>query len=213
MQANKWSLPLGDTYFASILAQDPRGFEIDHLDLALAHCKRFRTAVDGGAHVGTWSVAMAKRFEHVLAIEPAVDTFACLTANIAGIPSITAHLKALGASQGSGRIADDPTRVGNTGSRHLADVGQAKAVEIVPLDEFQLMNLDFLKLDVEGYEAHALAGAANTIARWHPVVMIECKKFQPPRFGSSPEAAVHLLAEMGYREVARARNDRVYVHG
>ena len=206
-----WALPKADNYFAPILAQDPRGFEIDHLELALRHCRSFRTAVDGGAHVGTWSSHMAKKFELVIAFEPAPDTYACLLQNLADVHNVDFHPVALGAVRTNGRIVDDPSRAGNTGARHLSMNGGGD-VGVLPLDEFDLADLDFLKLDVEGYELHALRGAYETLRRCRPVVMIEAKNFRPPRFNVDAEAATRYLQQIGYRQVAAARNDRVFTH-
>lgn len=204
-----WALPEADSYFGPMLAQDPRGFQIDHLDAALKHCTQFRTAVDGGAHVGTWSASMAKRFNRVMAFEPAKDTFACLSENLHEAANVDLYPVALGAVRCSGRIMDDPTRPGNTGARHL-NVTAAGETDILPLDGFELSDLDFLKLDVEGYELHALQGAAETLKRCWPVVLIECKRFKPPRFGVDTEAAARYLLDMGYREAIRMRNDRIF---
>lgn len=206
-----WALPEADTYFGPMLERDPRGFQIDHLDAALRHCTQFRTAVDGGAHVGTWSAAMGKRFARVLAFEPAHDTFVCLSENLHDVANVDLYCVALGAVRCSGRVMDDPTRPGNTGARHL-NVAAPGETEILPLDGFELPDLDFLKLDVEGYELHALQGAAETLQRCAPVVLIECKRFKPPRFGVDEEAAGTWLKGAGYREATRMRNDRVFVH-
>lgn len=206
-----WALPQSDRYFGPLLKEDPRGFQINHLELALRHCKRFHTAVDGGAHIGTWSVAMAQRFERVIAFEPARDTFECLCENVHGLNNVTPFMVALGAVQTNGSVIDDPTRPGNTGARYLNGIGSGDCT-IRPLDDFHLEHVDFLKLDVEGYELHALTGAVQTLNRCRPVVMIEVKAFRPPRFGLPTDAADKFLRGAGYREVARARNDRVYVH-
>lgn len=208
----QWALPESDTYFQPLLDRDPRGFQIDHLELALSHCMSFRMAVDGGAHIGTWTKALAARFDTVLAFEPARDTFECLAENTAGLAGVCRYHMALGAAHGAAEVIDDPTRPGNTGARYLRiGAGRANA-PVVPLDAFGLWEVDFLKLDVEGYELHALTGASGTLQRSWPVVMIECKKFKPPRYGMGPEVAVAFLRDLGYREAARARNDVVFVH-
>jgi FkbM family methyltransferase len=205
----KWALPETDSYFAKALADDPRGFEIDHLNSALAHCKNFRTAVDGGAHVGTWSVGMAGRFQSVAAFEPAPDTFRCLLQNVGKLHNVVPFNLALGEDFGHVIIGDDPKRKGNTGSRHIMETGAH--VEMRSLDGFGLDDVDFLKLDVEGYELFALKGAQATLQRCRPVVLIECKRFDPPRFGVDHEAGARWLEENGYREVERVRNDRIFI--
>lgn len=203
----QWELPDADTYFAPVLK--PEGFEIDKLEAALGHVRQWRVAVDAGAHIGTWSWHMAKRFRTVLAFEPARDTFECLARNLGDEPNVVPVRAAMGASRVWAGIHDDRSRPGNTGARHLG-AGDDFAVE--PLDDYRIDELDFLKLDVEGYEYFALLGAEKTIRTCAPVVCMEVKDFGG-RFGVETEAAARLLLSWGAREAARLRNDRVYVFG
>ncbi len=218
-----WALPAADTYFAPILEADPRGFQIAHLELALTFCRHhrneaMRTAVDGGAHIGSWSVHLAAEFRRVVAIEPAADTFDCLVKNTESFSNIAYYPCALSDKAGRGRIVDDVTRPGNTGSRYLELVEDdgargpaATSIEVIPLDYLYLRDLDFLKLDVEGHELRALKGAAGTIGRCSPVILIEVKRLRPD---VDPEEAVRWLAEtFNYHEAARAGRDRIYVRG
>ena len=48
--------------------------------------------------------------------------------------------------------------------------------ELKPLDDFALGGVDFIKIDVEGHEVEVLLGAAATIERCRPMVLIELKK-------------------------------------
>ena len=201
----RWALPEADTYFAPPLTD--RGFEIEKLDAAMSHVKQWRTAVDGGAHIGTWSVSMAARFASVLAFEPAPDTFDCLVSNLAGIANVVPMRAALGAVAGRAGIGDDTARPGNTGARHL---GAGRLVEVDRLDDFGIDDLDFLKLDLEGYELFALTGAKTTILQCRPAIIIEDKDFGR-RFGCKPGAALRLLESWGAREVERIRNDHIFV--
>jgi FkbM family methyltransferase len=211
-----WDIPKGDSYFRPILEADPRGFEIDHLKTAMPFCRRYRTALDGGAHIGTWTCELAKNFERVIAFEPADDTFECLQANTADLTKVPAEANvqlwkaALGQVERRVEIVDDPARQGNTGSRHVA---AGNAVEMMAVDQLALTDLDFMKLDLEGYELFALKGAVQTLRRCKPVVLIEVKRFTPKRFGVDHEDAATFLLGMGYIEVARKRNDRVYRWG
>jgi FkbM family methyltransferase len=208
-----WAIPEGDTYFRKILEATPAGFELDHLEVALAYCTQFRTAVDGGAHIGTWTVALAQRFRWVYAFEPATDTYKCLLTNTEPYKNVVRSRAALGAKKGGCTVVEDPTRVGNTGSRMIElNDDPLVGTPVVTIDQFKdIAELDFLKLDLEGFEVEALRGAAETIRRCQPVIMAECKSFSPPRYGG-PEAIRQALADLGYQEVGGVRNDRVFVN-
>ena len=202
-----WEIPEGDTYFAPLLKADPRGFEIAHLEEALKHCRRFRSAVDGGAHIGTWSAWLAQRFERVVAYEPAEDTWACCSRNLKLYRNAVAVQCALGEAYGVAQMSDDAKRPGNTGARFLAQGG---GIEVRPLDREEIHDLDFLKLDLEGYEYFALRGAEKTLRRCRPVVVIEEKKGMAERFRLKHGEASAYLAHLGAREAARIRNDVVF---
>lgn len=201
-----WAIPAADTYFRSFLDADPRGFQIDHLTEALKHCGARRTAVDGGAHIGTWSRHLADQFLNVIAFEPAADTYACLVENVKDRGNVTPIHKALGEVIGRAKIVDDPSRPGNTGARHLA---AGDSIAVVPLDDYGLQDLDFLKLDVEGFEREAINGAAETLKRCKPVVVIEVKRLRADR---DPMLAVQRLNSLGFVEVVKVRNDHIFVY-
>lgn len=209
-----WAIPADDNYFKPILEQTPEGFELDHLVAALEYCNSFRFAVDGGAHIGTWAVALAKRFKQVIAFEPATDTFSCLVSNTYSLPNVNTIHAALGEVEGVCVVVNDPTRKGNTGSRtiQVASPQTMSGPHVVMnrLDSYHFTQLDFLKLDVEGSEPLALRGATETIERCRPVIMVECKAFTPPRNGG-PEATRQVLTNLGYGEVGGIRNDRVFL--
>lgn len=213
-----WELPESDTYFHRVFQTTPEGFEIDHLKYTLKFCKRFRVAVDGGAHVGTWTAHLAECFQFVFAFEPAADTFECLVKNLEHYPNVSIKKAALGPYRGRCTIEHDPLREGNTGARVMTNLefttnrglgGSGKCL-VETVDDQEIVDLDFLKLDVEGAESLALIGAAKTIRRCSPVIMIECKEFNPPRNGGVGEAK-RILADLRYKEVGGIRNDRVFL--
>ena len=103
-------------------------------------------------------------------------------------------------------MQDDPRRPGNTGARFLGEGGET---QIITLDGVGIRDLDFLKLDVEGYELFALQGAERTVRHCRPVIVMEVKAFGG-RFGVPTEAAHELLLSWGARCVERMKNDRVY---
>lgn len=208
-RAGQFMVPDNDTYFAPFLEQG--GFQLDHLQAALGFVKNFGTAVDGGAHVGSWALEMAGAFDRVIAFEPADDTFECLSANVNGSGFINVSLRnaALGAKTERGRIVDDTSRGGNTGSRFM-QIAENGPILIEPLDALGLESLGFLKLDVEGFEYYALLGAEKTILQHRPVVLVEEKGFGR-RYDLQPFAASELLRSWGADCVTKIGRDHVFV--
>lgn len=205
-RSNGFWLPSSDNYFAPFL-ENSEGFQLDHLEKALEYVTDFSGAIDGGAHIGTWTLAMAKRFASVLAFEPAPDTFECLEANVLGKRNINIINSALGEYDGMTSIIDDVKRLGNTGSRYIQP---GNDVPMVRIDSMNLDGLGFLKLDVEGYEYFALKGAEDSIMKYHPVVVIEEKKFGP-RFGTPVGKASEFLIGLGMHEVACIGKDYIFI--
>jgi hypothetical protein len=81
----------------------------------------------------------------------------------------TVHGQALGARAGSVRIHVDEA---NAGHSRIAQDGELEVVQAA-LDTFGLQDVTLVKIDVEGAELEVLEGAAVTIARWRPLVVIE----------------------------------------
>lgn len=185
------------------------GFQLDRLNQFLSHVHRFRTAVDGGAHAGSWSKAMSYRFDNVVSFEPAPDTFEVLETNVCE-SNVTLYNKALADKHThvSMQMEEKDIARGNTGGRYVSM--QETGIEAIPLDDLELKGVDFIKLDVEGAELLALLGAVDTISRCHPVVMIEDKKGLAERFGHRRGDAARFLESLGMKEIDRIKADRLF---
>jgi len=207
-QAGGLWLPDSDNYFGDIFEKEG-GFQIDRLDKALSYVTSWDMAIDGGAHVGTWSIRMSESFNHVLAFEPAPDTFECLCKNTEGFPNIEQFNEALGDSTGLVESIDDTTRPGNTGSRFVKTTING-SIPMDSIDNLDLPSLGFLKLDLEGAELIALQGAEGTICEHKPVILVEVKKGMSERFNSEMYAPLHFLRDLGAREVDRINSDYIY---
>ncbi len=159
-------------------------------------------AIDGGAHVGTFSRVAAKDFGVVHAFEPHMEyAEACQ-----GIAGVETHRVALGKRAGSSHLRPGPS----DGAYHLCDDSAQEPVTVITLDSLDLDGVGLIKLDVEGFERPALKGAARTIARDRPVVIIEERRHSA-RYGIRPRSAGRWLAKQGYRRAARVRRDEIWV--
>jgi hypothetical protein len=89
------------------------------------------------------------------------------------------------------------------------DYADAALVDVraVTVDSFALPRLDFLKVDVEGLEQDVLDGARESIARHHPMIMVEYIKAGPDRILATLDGMGYQAGHMGINIVAVHRDD------
>lgn len=180
----------------------------DTVRAALRFARAGGTAIDGGAHVGSWVPRLAAAFPRVIAFEPCPENFALLQANTAGLRGVELRRAALGAAAGSARLSRVPEPGANSGQWAIADDGAEVAVATV--DRLGLADLSLLKLDLEGYELPALQGAAETLRRCRPVVVIE-EAGWGRLHGFPDRAATAWLIGAGFRPVYWSGQDVVFL--
>jgi FkbM family methyltransferase len=216
---NGLSFPFKD-YFDRF-GENVLGFGQDARTCTLENVKNFRNAVDIGAHVGISVHNWATLFEHVYAFEPMIDHYECLVENTKKFSNITTYN--CGISNQSGTLKGAYRTMKNSGSFQLVDDEfvavnrkQAKIYDIPSkrLDEFELVNVDMIKIDVEGWEFEVLKGAEQTIRRCQPVLMVEYT-----HGGGRENKSMHtydiaeyqaFLKDLGYIEVCEAGGDTIY---
>ncbi|WP_130471253.1 FkbM family methyltransferase [Candidatus Magnetaquicoccus inordinatus] len=142
-----------------------------------------------GAHTLEWARFMAGWGE-VVAIEAQERIFYALAGNLALNNCFNARAiwAAVGAQAGSIGVPIPnyftPSSFGSLEIRpsdHTEFIGQPinyapeslQRTQMIAIDDWQLPRLDLLKIDIEGMEMEALAGARQTIARCRPYMMIE----------------------------------------
>lgn len=173
---------------------------------ALKHCKKHRVAVDVGGHVGLWSYNLAHEFAAVFAFEPVAAHRECFEKNLAGVGQhVHLHGIALGAEHGSVAMWSEPGSSGNTQVRGKGEI------PMETLDSLDLINVDFMKLDCEGFEENVLRGGVATITRWKPVVIVEQKREMAARFGLPLLGAVDFLKTLGYKVAEEISGDFICI--
>jgi FkbM family methyltransferase len=135
--------------------------------------------VEGGANVGAHTVALSKLVGvtgAVHAFEPQRLVFQTLCANLAlnGCVNVYAYHAAVGARTGEVLVpALPPDRPANFGGVGLQGVSSGERTPLRRIDELDLQVCRLVKLDVEGMEAEALQGAAQTVRRLRPLLYVE----------------------------------------
>lgn len=203
-------LPDSDTHFADGLVGSPLvdgygTYQLKKWLLALEKIPgdRRKLALDIGAHVGLWTMQMSKVFDVIHCYEPVPAHIECFVKNVIEVPKgkaqVHLHTFALGNAHGVTRI--NPV-ADNTGNAKI-ELGESKADTIFTtmrrLDEevFVEGRLDFIKIDVEGYEYEVIQGGMMRIRRDKPVMVIEQKPGHGKTFGVTDTAAVELVKGWG----------------
>ena len=180
----------------------------DALSAGMRHCKGRRVALDCGAHIGTWSIALSDTFRNVYAFEPAGDTFEALTINTKTYTNVNVFRLAVGAA--AGRASMEWTKKDrarhHTGARYIK---KGNDMDVLTVDSLSFDDVDFIKLDLEGGEPDAIMGAQDTLLKCKPVIVFEDKGFCS-RFGFSESASRDLLTEMGAVEFEKIGINRVW---
>lgn len=205
-------LPSADRHMPALMGTALKPiYQLPKLEAALAHVKAFRVAVDVGAHVGLWSMHLARRFERVEAFEPVSLHRGCFLRNLDGCKNVRLHCSALGS--GTKRVRMVGRNRQNTGETFVAlaeETGDENA-DLRRLDDMVTGPVDFLKIDCEGYEAFVIQGGMETITRDRPVIVVEQHDPHLARYGLPPKFARNWLICLGYREVAMMGDDHIMV--
>jgi FkbM family methyltransferase len=115
-----------------------------------------------------------------------------------------ARVEGFGLGEVAGSKSFGSAAGGNSGAdRFMPGGGGAILVDIAPLDDWfaaqALDRLDFIKIDVEGFEHKVLRGAEQCLAQFRPVLFIELCHTNLSEQGDSAAGLVGWLEARGYR--------------
>lgn len=160
-----------------------------------------RISLDVGAHKGVYSWALRHHSRRVYAFEPNPKIFPILKRIARG--NIEASPVALSNETGTAIFRVPRHRRGGFsnqgGSLSTVKVsGEHVGVEVETrrIDDLELRDIGFIKIDVEGFEQEVLAGAADSIARDRPTMLIELEEAHT---GVPIEDALDAVLRLGYR--------------
>lgn len=167
-------------------------YQYHKLQAAMKFVKRWRVAVDVGAHCGLWSMHLAKVFQEVHAFEPVELHRSCFDLNVVD-GAVSLHAFALGEKEGTCSIHTSDTSSGDSWVDGEGSIPMRTLDSVLP----EIENLDFMKLDCEGFELFALRGAEQAIIRCHPCIIVEQKPGRAQKFGLPETEAVNYLCGLG----------------
>jgi FkbM family methyltransferase len=138
-----------------------------------------KIVIDAGAHNGEFSMfAVLMGAKKVYAFEPVLETANILSENvkISGMENkITVIQKALGDKDCKEKISFDFVGDG-AATIGLREGKDSETIDVVKLDSFVKKNyikkIDFIKMDVEGFEKNALLGGKEIIKKFKPILSL-----------------------------------------
>ena len=166
-------------------------------DAALQYIKQWRVCLDIGSNIGQWTRPLAKRFESVVCFEPNPNFRECFKKNI---QEKNVLLWPYGLSDKEHKAKQDF----NSTVLHEEDGD----IDCRTLDSFGLTNVDFVKIDVDGFEIPLLNGARETLSKNDPVINIEMKRDKRTDIVVKCES---ILKDLGYKFQKRTKSDEVWL--
>jgi FkbM family methyltransferase len=204
-----WHFPDFETHFPKMLKKSvDKGlapeYQVAVRRRSIDLCSKRRTALDIGANVGLWSRDLVDNFTKVVAFEPVAVFRKCLEKNVSSANFFISPL-ALGDhdTQATMIITE-----GNSGHSHLdPNTLGTGDVQVVKLDNLNIENVDYIKIDCEGYEYRVLQGAEQTVKRCRPILVIEQKPHDAYSKDYGQFAAIELLESWGMIKLDQVRDD------
>ena len=167
------------------------------------HCKQtwlasipfittYRNAIDIGCRDGEYSRYLHKDFEHVFCFDYRRRK---LFHNNVDLKKITHFKCALGEES---KIIT----VSGGGSITTGKIPKEKWYDeqLYTVDQFNLSNIDYIKIDVDGFELRVLQGAVNTIIHHSPLIVFEQE--------SDNNDVINFCKELGYETAAWDQSHR-----
>lgn len=140
------------------------------------------TVLDIGANIGCTSLLFGSLASKVYSFEPSPTTYRWLVENVqrAKLNNVEPINLGLGKEAGTFELTFAPNNRSGGFVSNLTSASEGHQVEHITIArgdgfirEHQIAKVDFIKIDVEGFEQSVIEGLAATIARDQPIVALE----------------------------------------
>ncbi len=160
-------------------------YELHSKEFMLGQTAQFidpmKNVIDIGAAVGMYTTFWAQKAARVHSYEAVPDVYKQLEKVKEKFENVSTYNLAVGDKAGTATFYVDDKRLSNSGFTDLVG-GQPIEVPVTTIDDQNIPNVCFIKVDVEGHELAVLNGGRQTIERDRPVCMVEIY----PKFNQGP---------------------------
>lgn len=169
--------------------------------------------LDVGANNGYYTLQFAKAATagRVFSLEPDPQNYRRLLKNIELNPKFAAQIDSyqLGLAEKSKKVQIEVCDPNNLGKNRVKETGvEGNLTQLIALDEFiesnRIQKVDWVKVDIEGYEPFFLEGATKTISRFKPNLYMELSDVTLRYYNSSAQQLIDKLIELGATSIIHA---------
>ena len=140
--------------------------------------------IEAGCHIGSHTIKLGKLCKSLYAFEPLPTSNELLTKNVEANNLSNVIISNCGLSYNFDEVkynwipGDNPGGSGLSNNptgkpQWLRETQEEVNVQLTTIDAMNLSGLDFMKIDVEGYEVNVIRGAMETIKRFRPIIAME----------------------------------------
>src|SRR5210317_355760 len=205
-----WWVPDRDIHFEEHMKYG--GYQTRQRQEILDYIKKRKpitaNCIDVGSHVGFWSKDLTEHFKHVYAFEPIPDVRECFKKNVIK-NNYTLYNYGLGSEEKKVKVLYNPVESGNT---HVSEQGNLE-IEIKRLDSFDMLPIDYIKIDAEGYEIEVVKGAQKIIEKDKPFIQIEIKSKILAKQGIDRQEIFDYFKSINYVEVLKTKSEHLFAFG
>jgi len=175
-----------------------------------------RIIIDVGANIGMNTIEYSQICKQVYSFEPSDINFILLeknlTVNNTDKEKVMLYKIALGNNQCKIQFNENIKQGGLSSIKYNDDVLKNTItidVEVKKLDDYNIVDVDFIKIDVEGYEKEVLLGSIKTLKRERPIVQVETNPKYTKHYNYDLDDIYEIFRELG--NYVCATNDGKFV--
>jgi len=217
-----WNLDLSEAIDLHIFIFGNFEPEIKNLAKQL-NLDKNKIILDIGANFGTQSLQFAKEFENtkIFSIEPTSFAFLKMKKNFDLNDKFSNNLTPLqlfmGAeNQNLPKSIYSSWNLNQKDTKHEKHLGSKKETDkatIITLDNFvkihNISKVDFIKLDVDGFEFSVLNGGLNFLKNTKPPIFMELAPYLYNEYGYSKEELINLIMSLDYKFYDLRKNNEI----
>jgi FkbM family methyltransferase len=208
----RWRLDLREGIDLSIFLLG--AFELETVRAYSTIVKPGATVLDIGANIGAHTLPLAALVGErgrVVSFEPTAFAFRKCATNVALNPGLGSRITMLQAMLVASERDALPSAVFSSWplvdsqdlhEKHRGRMMDTKGACVSTLDrivdDLRLDRIDFIKLDVDGYEYPVLAGGVNSLRRFRPTIALELAPYIHSEHGYTFEELIAVLSFAGY---------------